>query len=178
MQQHVPSETASSAALPHADEATDAAATTETGAASPRAEHAGNTYAVDLMTTYNRQLIAYATTRQYESSVLPGRQFGIELPRSPFSALQQRQSKCDELLEVNKTMERDIVEIVEQEPAAHIAREQRQAAAEHRRPLNAYSQLTLTGHSLTMQPAYLQQSCIDCFVVVSLTLVSHDAWGD
>ena len=53
MQQHVPSETASSAAIPHADEATDAAATTETGAASPRAEHAGNTYAVDLMTTYS-----------------------------------------------------------------------------------------------------------------------------
>ena len=108
----------------------------------------------DLMTTYNQQLIAYATTRQYESSVLPGRQLGIQLPASPFSALQQRQSKYDGQLEVDETTTRDLVEIIEHEPAAHVAREQRQASAEHRCPLNAYSQVQLTGNSLTLQPAY------------------------
>ena len=108
------------------------------------------------MTTYNQQLIAYATTRQYESSVLPGRQLGIDLPPSPFSALQQRQSKYDGLLEIDETTRRDFVEIVEEEPAAHIAREQRRASAEHRRPLNTYSQLPLTGNSLTIQVSLLK----------------------
>jgi hypothetical protein len=154
MQRHGPPEIASSVASPRADETTQAAATTENGAATPRAEHVGNAHANDLITTYNQQLIAYATTRQYESSVLPGRQLGIELPPSPFSALQQRQSKYDGLLEVDETTVRDLVEIIEQEPATHIAREQRQASAEHRRPLNTYSQVPLTGNSLTMQPAY------------------------
>ena len=118
------------------------------------AERAENSHAIGAMSTYNQQLIAYATTRQYESSVLPGRQLGIELPPSPFSALQQRQSKYDGLLEVDGTTTRNIVDIVEQEPAAHIAREQRKASAEHRRPLSAYSQIPLTGNSLTLQPSY------------------------
>ena len=116
-------ERVSSAALPRSDDVTQAAAAVDGDAATPRAEHAGN----DFMTTYNQQLIAYATTRQYESSVLPGRQLGIDLPPSPFSALQQRQSKYDGLLEIDETTRRDFVEIVEEEPAAHIARERRRA---------------------------------------------------
>ena len=146
MQRHGLSDIASTAASPRVDED---AATMENVAA----ERAENSHAIDAMSTYNQQLISYATTRQYESSVLPGRQLGIELPPSPFSALQQRQSKYDGLLEVDETTTRDFVEIVEQEPAAHIAREQRKASAEHRRPLSAYSQIPLTGNSLTLQPS-------------------------
>ena len=49
---------------------------------------------------------------------------------------------------------RPLVEIVEKEPAAHIAREERKATAEHRPPLNAYSALPLTGCSLSLLPRY------------------------
>ena len=71
-----------------------------------------------------------------------------------FSTLQQPQSKCDGLFKEDEQTRRDFVEIVEQEPAAHIAREQRQAAAEHRRPLNPYSQVPRTGNSVTLLPGY------------------------
>ena len=114
MQWHGPSTIASSVASPRAGKAIQAAAPMENGAASPRAEHAENSHGIDPMITYNQQLIAHATTRQYESSVLPGKQMGIELPPSPFTALQQRQSKYDGLLEVDETTKRDFVEIVGQ----------------------------------------------------------------
>ena len=92
--------------------------------------------------------------RQYESSILPGRQLGISLPPSPFSSRQQQQSRYDGQYEVNDTTTRDLVPVVEAEPGAHIAREARTAMAEHRPPANAYSQVPLTGNSLTLLPAY------------------------
>ena len=70
----------------------------------------------------NNQLIDYATSRQYESSILPGRQFGLMLPPSLFSALQQKQSKYDGEMEADEKTKRDLVEVVESEPPAHPAR--------------------------------------------------------
>ena len=99
-------------------------------------------------------LILIIIHRQYESSILPGRQVGINLPASPFSLRQQQQSKYDGLYEINNTTKRDLVPVVDGEPSAHIAREARRAAAGQRPPANAYSQVPLTGHSLTLLPAY------------------------
>ena len=106
------------------------------------------------MENYNQRLIPYVTSRQYESSILPGRQVGINLPASPFSLRQQQQSKYDGQYEVNDTTKRDLVPVVESEPGAHIAQESRRAAAAQRPPANAYSQVPLTGNSLTLLPAY------------------------
>ena len=106
------------------------------------------------MEKYNQRLIPYVISRQYESSVLPGRQTGIALPDSPFSARQQRQSRYDGEYEINNTTKRDLVPVVEEEPGAHIAREARRAAAGQRPPANAFSQVPLTGNSLTLLPAY------------------------
>ena len=44
--------------------------------------------------------------------------------------------------------------IVDDEPGAHIAREARRAAAGSRPAANAYSQVPLTGNSLTLLPGY------------------------
>ena len=57
-------------------------------------------------------------------------------------------------MEADNVTKRPLVEIVDKEPSAHIAREERRAAAEHRPPVHAYSQLPLTGSSLTLLPAY------------------------
>ena len=99
-------------------------------------------------------LILIIIHRQYESSILPGRQVGINLPASPFSLRQQQQSKYDGLYEINNTTKRDLVPVVDGEPSAHIAREARRAAAGQRPPAIAYSQVALTGNSLTLLPAY------------------------
>ena len=106
------------------------------------------------MENYNQQLIPYVTSRQYESSILPGRQVGLNLPASPFSSRQQQQSRYDGQYEVNDTTKRDLVPVVVEEPSAHIAREARRATAAARPLANAYSQVPLTGSSLPLLPAY------------------------
>ena len=106
------------------------------------------------MEAHNQRLITYATSRQYESSILPSRQLGLKLPPSPFSARQQQHSRYDGQYEADDTTQRELVNIVEEEPSAHIAREARQAAADARPAANAYSHVPLTGNSLTLLPAY------------------------
>ena len=92
------------------------------------------------MEKYNERLLPYVTSRQYESSILPGRQLGLELPPSPFSSLQQQQSRYDGQYEINNTTQRKLVPVVDEEPSAHIAREARRAVAGARPPAIAYSQ--------------------------------------
>ena len=107
------------------------------------------------MALYNEQLVEYITTRHYESSVLPGRQLGVTLPAAPFSALQQRQSRYDGQMEPDGVTQRDLVDVVDAEPPAHVAREQRAAAAAERREIRSpYSQVPLTGCSVTLMPSY------------------------
>ena len=106
------------------------------------------------MKAYNDKLIAFVSTRQYESSVLPAKQLGSTLPPSPFSERQQRQSKYDGLLEQDGVTTRPLIDIKEEEPPAHIARDQRAAAAERRPPAHTYSELLLTGCPLSALPAY------------------------
>ena len=98
------------------------------------------------MENYNQRLIPYVASKQYESSILPGKQFGLDLPPSPFSARQQQQSRYDGQYEADNVTQRELVPIVEEEPGAHIAREARRAAAGSRPPANAsvsYTHLTL-----------------------------------
>ena len=81
---------------------------------------------------YNEALIQHTATRQYESSVLPGRQLGLHLAPPPFTPLQQRQSRYDGQLEADDVTQRPLVQITESEPPAHMAREPRVAQAERR----------------------------------------------
>ena len=101
---------------------------------------------------YNDKLIACAVTRQYESSTLPGRQLGLKLPPAPFSALQQRQSRYDGLLEDDGKTQRDYLAVAPEETLAHIERETLQSAHEHREPRSAYSNIPLTGNQLSIHP--------------------------
>ena len=103
---------------------------------------------------YNDKLIACAVTRQYESSTLPGRQLGVNLPPTPFSALQQRQSRYDGLVEDDGITKREYLAVTPEETLAHIERETLQAAHDHREPRSAYSNLPLTGNQLSIYPPY------------------------
>ena len=49
--------------------------------------------------SYNARLISCASTRQYESATLSGRQMGQHLHDDPFNEKQQRQSRYDGGLE-------------------------------------------------------------------------------
>ena len=103
---------------------------------------------------YNEALIQHTATRQYESSVLPGRQLGLHLAPPPFTPLQQRQSRYDGQLEADDVTQRPLVHITESEPPAHMARELRVAQAEHRPARVAYANVPLTGHGVTLMPGY------------------------
>ena len=106
------------------------------------------------MRAFNSRLIDFTASRQYESSVLPGKQLGLQLPLSPFSQRQQQQSRYDGLTERDDVTQRPLVEVVEPEAPAHILRERRKAAIARREPLNSYSQLPLTGCPLSTLPSY------------------------
>ena len=103
---------------------------------------------------YNEALIQHTATRQYESSVLPGRQLGLHLAPPPFTPLQQRQSRYDGQLEADDVTQRPLVQITESEPPAHMARELRVAQAERRPARVAYGNVPLTGHGVTLMPGY------------------------
>ena len=106
------------------------------------------------MRAFNSRLIDFTASRQYESSVLPAKQLGLQLPLSPFSQRQQQQSRYDGLMERDDVTQRPLVEVVGQEAPAHILRERRKAASTQREPLNSYSQLPLTGCPLSTLPGY------------------------
>ena len=111
--------------------------------------------AQNAMDLYNQKLIRSASTRQYESSTLPARQMGVELPEAPFSAKQQRQSRYDGGVEEDGVTKRPLVPIRDAEPCAHIAAELNAARASHRAPRNIYREVDLTGCQLCTSPHYL-----------------------
>ncbi|MCH1597093.1 MAG: hypothetical protein L7S71_02540, partial [Pseudomonadales bacterium] len=104
---------------------------------------------------YNEALLGSACTRQYESSILPAKQFGNSLPDAPFSEKQQRQSRYDGLLEADGITRRRLVRPKSPEPPAHIERDRNRAAFEHQLPRNAYKEVPLTGCQLCIAPHYL-----------------------
>jgi hypothetical protein len=105
--------------------------------------------------SYNQALISSASTRQYESAVLPAKQFGIALPKAPFSEKQQRQSRYDGGLEEDGVTKRTLVPVRPAEPLAHIARDRRRANSEQQRARNEYKEVPLTGSQLCLAPQYL-----------------------
>ena len=86
------------------------------------------------MENYNQRLITCVASRQYESSILPGKLFGLDLPHSAFSARQQQQSRYDGQYEADNTTMRELLPSLDEEPSANIAREARRAAADSRPP--------------------------------------------
>ncbi len=108
-------------------------------------------------TAYNARLIASACIRQCESAVLPARQLGQEVPLSPFSEKQQRQSRYDGATEADGHTKRDFIEATDppEEALAHIARAQQQAMHDHEAPSYAYRAVKLTGCQLCSAPHYL-----------------------
>ncbi len=89
---------------------------------------------------YNTRLIASASTRRYESAVLPARQLGQEVRSSPVPEKQQRQSRYDGATEADGHTKRDLVEVTDppEEALAHIAGAQREAMRKHQAPPDAY----------------------------------------
>ena len=104
---------------------------------------------------YNQKLIASVTTRQYESSTLTAKQLGHELPDSPFSEKQRRQSRYDGGLEEDAVTTRTLVPIRPAELPAHIARDRRRLQFEHQQCRNEYKEVSLTGCQLCISPHYL-----------------------
>ena len=60
---------------------------------------------------YNKKLIASASTRMYESDVLPARQLGQKVPLSRFSEKQQRQSRFDGEPDVDGRSTRTLIKV-------------------------------------------------------------------
>ncbi len=107
------------------------------------------------MDSYNQRFIASASTRQYESAILPAKQLGQVVSDSPFSEKQQRQSRYDGGVEEDGTTIRPLVPVVAAEPLAHIAQERRRQNYEHQQPGNDYKELPMTGCQLCLAPHYL-----------------------
>ena len=111
---------------------------------------------------WNENLLGFVSTCQYESGVLTGSQFGIHLDPEPFSQKQQAQSRMDGQLEADGVTYRQKLDVTASEPFAHIAAEERAAAAERRPSLNAYRAVPLTGCELSMFPNYRLPVKLQC----------------
>ena len=103
---------------------------------------------------HNEALMASATTRQYESAVLPAKQVGLTLPPVPFSEKQQRQSRYDGGMEEDGVTERKTVHCKAAAPPAHI-RQDRLRENQDQQHRNTYKQVPLTACQLCIAPNYL-----------------------
>ena len=103
--------------------------------------------------SFKRQLLAAASTIQYDSATLSASQMDVVVPPEPFSKMQQQLSRCDGGEELDGSF-RPHIAVTEAEPLAHVAREAVRAAAGLRPPANSYKQLPLTGCQLGCLPSY------------------------
>ena len=91
--------------------------------------------------SYNKRLIASASSRQHESATLPAKQLGQTVPDSPFSEKQQRQSRYDGGLEEDGITPRRLLDVRAAEPLAHISRDRRRLNVEHQQHRNEYKEV-------------------------------------
>ena len=98
-------------------------------------------------------MLAAAHTIQYVSAMLCAEQVGKNVPREPFSALQQKRSRLDGGKEIDGT-DRKKLDVNEPEPQGHIVREELNASAEGRATHKTYSQVPLTGCHQSMLHTY------------------------
>ena len=104
--------------------------------------------------SHNENLLQAVSSVQYESALLPAKQFGITLSPEPFSLRQQQQTRFDGKLEKDGKTLRPRMDVVPSEPLAHIVREHRAAALEQRETARHYATLPLTGSQLASLPHY------------------------
>ena len=102
------------------------------------------------------ELMRAASTLQYDSAVLSGRQLGVPLRPEPFSAQQQRRSRLDgeqeEMDDDGRT--RQHLPVTEAEPNGHLKAELCASVVQQRMPRDAYKELPLTGAMQSMMPSY------------------------
>ena len=103
-----------------------------------------------------QELLRAASSLQYDSAVVPGRQLGVPLRPEPFSQLQQRRCRHDgEVEEMHDNAPcRPLIPVTEAESNGHIQTEANRAALEQRTSRNPYKELPLTGAVQTMMPRY------------------------
>ena len=102
----------------------------------------------------NSQLIATATSCQFESASLPAKTMGITVRDEPFSAKEQQLSKFDGLLEMDGETQRMLIPIRDPDDFAHVAAEAQAAANERRSPRHSYKEIDLTACQLSILPHY------------------------
>jgi hypothetical protein len=96
-------------------------------------------------------LVKAATSVQYDCAVESGRQLGCELPKEPFTSLQQRQTKFDGGREEDDTI-RPLVQLADKELPGHILREQATASSEARAVRGSWQHVPLTGCEQSQLP--------------------------
>ena len=143
--------------------------------------------------SYNKRLIASASSRQYESATLPAKQLGQTVPDSPFSEKQQRESRYDGGLEEDGITPRRLLDVRAAEPLAHISRDRRRLNVEHQQHRNEYKEVPLTGCQLCIAPHYMLpqsfgQNCVlgdegeiefpDLSQLLGLPWVFHERSGE
>ena len=115
---------------------------------------------LDAVKLLRKRLLSTAATVQYESAREPGLQLGVSVPREPFTAVQQRQSRMDGGFEDDGS-QRDLVPVAPPFIQPHLAAEQRMAVAEGREARAgtfAFKEVPLTGAIQSVFPRYRQRA--------------------
>ena len=116
----------------------------------------GDEELVQFCSAARQAVLRAASTLQYDSAVLPGRQLNVELRAEPFSRQQQRRSRFDGEVEAmdDRGPFRKHLPVTEAEPNGHLRAEAQAAVAEQRPHRDAYKELPLTGCVQSMMPSY------------------------
>ena len=103
-----------------------------------------------------QEFLRAASSLQYDSAIVPGRQSGVPLRPEPFSKLQQRRCRHDGEVEEmhDDAPRRPLIPVTEAEPNGHVRAEVNRAALEQRVTRNPYKELPLTGAVQAMMPRY------------------------
>ena len=105
--------------------------------------------------TYNQDLIASASTRQYDSSTLTAKQLGVNVPDAPFNEQQQHQSRIDRGIEDDRVTKRTFVAVRQAELPAHITPDRRKLQFEEQLCRHEYKELSLNCCQLCIATHYL-----------------------
>ena len=103
-----------------------------------------------------------ATTKQYDSSIECGRQFGIPELKEVFTQQERLRCRLDGGCEEDGR-QRELVEVVPVIEPAHLSREREAATAEGRPLCHAYREVALTGAPGARHPSYLLLRNCQCF---------------
>ena len=114
------------------------------------------------MKAHREECLLDATTKQYDSSVECGQQFGIAGLKEAFTVKERQRCRLDGGCEEDGR-HRESVEVVPDVEPAHLWREREAATAEARPLRHAYRELPLTGAPGARHPCYLLPRNYQCF---------------